>query len=359
MLRSVRLLTALGLTGGLALAGCSSDATRLPTNSSTGLPDTVNASTPQAKTRYPATVTFCGLPLRVTKPPQRTVALDQASAELLLTLGLADRMVGTGGWTDTVLSPVAKDNQSVPRLSRETPTMSAVLAKKPDLVTASFAESLSAETGGTLRQYAAKKVPVYLSSTGCQGGQNPNGESASGPRKTKFQMKEVYQEVNDLATIHGVPQRGTELVADLTKRLDSVVKADASKKPTVLFWFSGSDEPRVAGGTGPAQFVSDHLGLTNVYGDRKEQWVTASWEEIAKKNPDVIVIASLDRKGEPEEFAPGKISTLMKNSSTARMKAVTQEQFVTVQGADLTPSIRTVDLAEKISVGLYGMGLVK
>ncbi|MEL4505558.1 ABC transporter substrate-binding protein [Luteococcus sp. H138] len=356
MFRSIRVSAAMGLLGSLVLAGCS---TSRPTTTSTPDPlPTTASSQPSLKPSFPLTITNCGRQLRFDRAPQRTVALSQASAETLLSLGLEAQVAGTAGWTDDVLTPVAKVNKTVPRISRETPKMPAVLAKKPDLVTASFTEALTEERAGSPSQYAARKVPSYISPTGCAAGGDPNDSSAKGARKTKFQMKEVYQEINDLARIHGVPQRGADLVTDLDKRLASVVKASPSRKPTVVFWFSGIEEPRVAGGTGTAQFVSDHLGLTNMYADRKEQWAEVTWEDVARKNPDIIVIASLDRKDEPAEYAPGKISTLVKNPTTATMKAVKQEQYITVQGVELSPSLRTVDLAEKMSTGLFQLGLV-
>ena len=49
-----------------------------------------------AATHYPLTLPNCGAPVTVQAAPQRAVSLGQASTEILLSLGLAPRMVGTG-----------------------------------------------------------------------------------------------------------------------------------------------------------------------------------------------------------------------------------------------------------------------
>ena len=44
---------------------------------------------------YPVTVDNCGTEVTVSGPPQRIVTIKSTSTELVLSLGLADRLVGT------------------------------------------------------------------------------------------------------------------------------------------------------------------------------------------------------------------------------------------------------------------------
>lgn len=49
----------------------------------------------QAATTYPFTLENCGEQITIAEAPQRAVSIGQNSSEILLMLGLADRMVGT------------------------------------------------------------------------------------------------------------------------------------------------------------------------------------------------------------------------------------------------------------------------
>ena len=94
-------LAALGAVSILLVSGCST------------------ASTPDASTdtsgNYPLTIENCGRDVVVDAPPQRAVSLNQSSTEILLSLGLADRMVGTATWTLLPLPGTARLGHPVMR----------------------------------------------------------------------------------------------------------------------------------------------------------------------------------------------------------------------------------------------------
>lgn len=100
----------------------------------------------------------CGVTTTVTAPPQRVVSLNQGSTEILLSLGLADRMVGTATWTDPVRPNLVADNERVPRLADNKPSFEAVLATEPDFVTASFGGTLG--PGGVAERAQFEKLGV-------------------------------------------------------------------------------------------------------------------------------------------------------------------------------------------------------
>src|SRR5690606_4127311 len=49
-----------------------------------------------AATTYPLTLDNCGMTLTLERAPERVVAIKSTAIELLLSLGLADRLIGTG-----------------------------------------------------------------------------------------------------------------------------------------------------------------------------------------------------------------------------------------------------------------------
>lgn len=260
-------------------------------------------------------------------------------------------MVGTGTWTDPVLPALEADNEKVERLADNAPSLEAVVAKEPDFVSASFPSTLSDKTVASREKFESLGVPVYLAPNQC-GKENNNAAP-----EENFTIDKVYQEIDDLAKIHGVPDKGEELTTELRKRLESAVAQKPGQPVTVLFWFANAEAPYVAGGSGASQFVTDQLGLTNVYADQRDEWPQVSWEDVAAKNPDIIVMGDLTRKSQTAETAEAKIEHLRSNPVTAEMGAVKNNRFVKVAGGDMNPSIRTVDLAEKLVAGIEEFGL--
>ncbi len=110
------------VTAAALLAGC---------GASEVVPEASASSTGEGATAYPLTLQNCGREITVDKAPSRVVSLDQDSTEILLSLGLQDRMVGTASWTDPVLDTLADANAAVPRLSDNAPSYESFSAPTP------------------------------------------------------------------------------------------------------------------------------------------------------------------------------------------------------------------------------------
>ncbi len=108
--RALARLTATAVTGLVlvALTGC---------GASEEVPAASVAEAGEGSTTYPLTLSNCGHDVTVDQAPSRVVSLDQDSTEILLSLGLQDRMVGTASWTDPVRESLADANAQVPRLA--------------------------------------------------------------------------------------------------------------------------------------------------------------------------------------------------------------------------------------------------
>ena len=147
-LRPARLFVAgLDLTLAASLAGCSFKASEEP-----------GATSAPTADGFPMTITNCGRTSTPEEPPQRVVSLNQGSTEILLSLGLEDRMVGTATWTDPVLESLAEANESVPRPADQAPSKENLLDAAPDFVTASFSNTFG--TGGVITPDELTKLGV-------------------------------------------------------------------------------------------------------------------------------------------------------------------------------------------------------
>lgn len=162
----------------LSLSGCSS-----PVSTQPDATDTNSA--------YPLTVSNCGQDVVIDAPPKRAVSLNQGSTEILLSLGLADRMVGTATWTDPVRDNLASENEKVPRLADNNPSFEAVLDTEPDFVSASFGGTLGPGGVAERSQFEQLGVPNYLSPTDCNG-KNDDSVNSDGTRTSPLVIDTVY-----------------------------------------------------------------------------------------------------------------------------------------------------------------------
>jgi iron complex transport system substrate-binding protein len=333
------LLTALSLATGV-LPGCSLRGAESP---------------PQADaTHYPLTLENCGVAVTINRPPQRVASLYQASTEILLSLGLADRIVGTSTWFDPVLPALAEDNAAVPRLADNDPSLETVLAAEPELVTSASAHTFTPAVVAERSRLAQLGVATYQSPSVCTGAR-VDGETVT--RTGPLTFDTLFEEVTQLAQIFDVPDRGAQLVDDLQRRL-----AKASLEPvpgtTVAYWFSGLRTPYMAGCCSAPGLYTAELGLTNVFADASEDWPEVSWEAVAARDPEVLVLADLNRRRIDGDALDSKIEFLESNPVTRQMTAVRNKRYVVLTGSELDPGIRQVQAVEKIAAGLESFGLV-
>ncbi|WP_033342122.1 ABC transporter substrate-binding protein [Catenuloplanes japonicus] len=285
--------------------------------------------------------TSCGLPLTVAAPPQRALAMEQNATEILLTLGLADRMAGTSYQTDPVLPALKTGYDAVPVLAKLYPNRESVLAAKPDFVYSTFTSAYAPDAAGPRADLRQLGVPAYLSRFACE-------DPATGESAVTFDG--ILAEVTEIAGIFGVADRGAQVVADQQQRLAAT--ENTGKKDTDLLWYySGTSTPYVAGQNGVPAAIGAHLGVGNAYGDAAQTWPAGSWEEIAQRNPDVIVLADLTRGGDGDS-AQSKMDFLRANPVTRELDAVRDNRFITVAGSSMDPSIRSVTAAEQVAAGL-------
>ncbi len=343
--RRTRLFSLLGLVcclvAGLTACGGAADTA-----------ETAASGAPQApgRTSYPLTIENCGVEVTFDQAPTRAASLYQASTEILLSLGLADRMVGTSTWFDPVLPQLAADNAKVPRLADNDPSLEAVLATEPDLVTSASAHTFTPAVVAERSRFAQLGIPTYQSPSVCTGA-TVEGETVT--RTEPLGIETLFQEITELARIFDVQERGARLVDELRGRLAAATaKLNATSEPTVAFWFSGIKTPYMAGCCSAPGMYAREVGARNVFADEREDWPEISWEAVVASDPDVLVLADLSRQRIDGDALTTKIEFLESNPATNRMRAVQDKRYVVMTGSELDPGIREIDAIEKLANGL-------
>ncbi|MBF4567678.1 ABC transporter substrate-binding protein [Plantibacter sp. VKM Ac-2880] len=303
------------------------------------------AAAGQGATEYPLTLDNCGTEVTIDAAPQRVVSLDQNSTEILLSLGLEDRIVGTASWTDPVLDSLADANTDVPRLADNAPTYEVVLGADPDFVTASFGRHFNEGGVAPRERFAETGVASYLSPTDCDNGTSING---GGTRTTPLTIDALYQEITEMGEVFDVSDRAATLVADLQARATKATEGVDFDGTTVAFWFADTKTPYVGGGLGSAALLASTTGLENVFTEATDDWPATTWEDLVDRDPKVLVLGDLQRDRFPGDRLDDKIAFLESDPLTKTMDAVRNQRYIALHGAELNPSIRFVDGLEKI-----------
>ncbi|MEU9532154.1 ABC transporter substrate-binding protein [Streptomyces sp. NPDC048213] len=304
---------------------------------------------------YPVTLKNCGRTVTVDAPLRRAVSVDQGTTEILLSLGLQDRMAATATWTDPVMKGLEKANAGVKRIADNRPSSEKVLDQEPDFVTADFESTLAKGGVAPREQFEKLGVPTYVSPADCTA--KDNTQDGDGVRTGALTMDSVYAEVRDLARAFGVPERGEKLVAELRTRIREATDGIDASGTSVLYWFANSESPYLAGCCGAPGIITRELGAKNAFDDTHDEWPQINWETVADRDPDVLVIGDLTRKSQTAESAAGKIAFLESNPVTKKMDAVRHKRYVLLSGQAMNPTIRTVEGLEQLAAGLREFGL--
>jgi iron complex transport system substrate-binding protein len=283
--------------------------------------------------------------------------------EILLSLGLADKIAGTAVWVGPVLPQYAEANSKIPRLADNDPSFESVVGKEPDLVAAEFEWHVGAQGSvGKREQFSELGINTYIAPTDCVAKVNTDG--GDGVRKELFTMDLVYQEIDELAEIFDVKDRGDALIAALKKReADAVasISGAKSKDLPIVFWFSSkevSGDAFIAGKNSAPAYILKTIGAKNVV-TTEEEWPLVGWETIAQANPAVIVIATMDRRRYAADDPKVKVDFLKKDPVTSQLDAVGNKHFVMMDAQSMNPTIRTIDGIEILAKGIKSFGLAQ
>lgn len=316
-------LPALAAVAALALAACS------PTAS--GETGAEGAPTPSSG-GFPVTLDNCGFETVVEAPPERVVTIKSSTTEMLLALGLGDRIVGSA-FLD---GPVPDSLESVPAVEEpfatEAPGSEATLELEPDLVYAGWESNLTAEAAGDRETLAQLGVATYVSPAACK-------EEGYMPDPLTFDT--VFDEIAEVGSLFDAEDAAAQLVEEQRAALDAIEPDDRGL--TALWWSSGDDTPYVGAGIGAPQMIMDAAGLTNVSADVHDTWTSLGWENVVEADPDVLVL--VDAAWNP---ADAKIETLETNPATREMTAVKEGRYVVVPFPATEAGVRNVDAVASV-----------
>jgi iron complex transport system substrate-binding protein len=212
--------------------------------------------------------------------PKRIVSLSPAITEALYVLGLEEAIVGVTIYCQK--PPRAQKKEKIGTLME--PDMEKIVSLKPDLVLAMTLTS-------------PKEIQKLKN---------------LGLKVVTFQIPQDFSQLCDLflqlGKVVGKENNSKQLIKEAQVRVSEITKkVDSLRKPKVLIQI-GSNPLFVAT---KKYFLNDYIrfaGGTNIFQDGGLGSV--SMEEVIKKNPDIIIIATMGISGENERKAWKRFKTI-------------------------------------------------
>ncbi|MFF2847071.1 ABC transporter substrate-binding protein [Streptomyces sp. NPDC058001] len=284
---------------------------------------------------FPVTVSNCGVKTTYERPPRRAVSLNQHATEVMLALGLEKSVIGTGYLDDAVLPAYRPAYDKIKVLAKEYPSYEALLAAEPDFVYGGFASTFDEKEGRSRDTFTKAGINTRL-----------NGESCASGAVT---MSMVDKEIRDVAKVFGVPERAERQVKALHTTLDGVDGRLDGVDPVKLFVYDSGDKTAfTAGGTGIGNAMIERAGATNLFADVDKAFGDVSFEQVADRAPDVILIYDYG-----DQTVEQKKKFLLTNPALRDVPAIKNERFAVLPLSSTVLGVRVPAAVESLARQLH------
>lgn len=209
--------------------------------------------------------------LTVPYNPQRIAILDMASLDIIDSIGLGDRVVGSAGTTiDYLQKYVPGNSNNIKNLGTiKTADMVELAACEPDII------FIGGRLSASYDEMSKIAPVVYL-----------------GVDAQKGVVKSTGDNAKTIATIFGKEAEVDAKLADFDARINKI-KTQFGGKNAVVGMYSGSNY-NVLGNDGRCSIIGKELGFNNMGVSVGETTAThgneASWETIVKLNPEYMFV---------------------------------------------------------------------
>ena len=283
-------------------------------------------------------VMSCNRTVTFENPPERAISNDVNLTEMMLVLGLADRMVGyTGisGWK-TLDAEMRSGVKELPELSAKYPTKEVLVGADADFFFAGWNYGMKVGGEVTPETLAPFGIKVYELTESCSHIMD----------KDKAGLKDMYADILNLGAIFGVEDRAEALVAGYKSEL---MNFKASLKSIeeglrVFVYDSGEDAPFTAGRYAMPTALIEAAGGTNIMDDFDKSWGTVTWEEVIERDPQVVVIVNYG-----DVTAEQKRDYMMSNPAFKNISAIKNDRFVTLEYVEATPGPRNIKAVKNLA----------
>lgn len=284
-------------------------------------------------------ITNCGETKHFRKP-ERLWVNDGSLIATAIAVGAEDKVSHVSSLHRDKKTLQDKYGDRVDRLNEvneKYPSLEELVAAKPDLYFSGWGYGLSEEKNvlpDTLRNHG---IQTYILTESCRNDQ--------GTRGTMDPWQAVNEDLRNIATLAGDPQKAEQVIADIEERKAKMAQSSTNKK--VFVFDSGTDAIFTSGRLGGPQAIIEAAGGVNATADIENTWTTVGWDKLVSEDPDLI--AFVDYPGQEYEE---KVAVLKNHPAAKNLRAVRNENFINLPYAMWTSGPLNIDASEQLHAKL-------
>lgn len=253
--------------------------------------------------------------------PQRIVSLASPATEMLLALGLEDRIVGYAMQDNEIPEQYKAAFDSLFCITQDwTVSKEMILALEPD-----FMMFWNGSADYDYEFLTANSISTYTMTSDVDGAK----------------IESVYDDFTNMGKIFGKEERAAEIIADMKAKIDPVVQRTDDLAPVSVAYVDAysTDEAAFTAGNALVADIFRAAGGENVMNHTDDSWLNVSWEEMAAADPEWIVIGVYVGVEDADYW----IEFLENHPAMKETNAVQNDRYIIVGLADLTVGERIAD----------------
>lgn len=287
---------------------------------------------------YPVTVENCGRELTFDAPPERVISLWQPPTEMLLALGVENRIIALAGSYAPYPDVFASIVEGIPAIGTAMawPAREVLLAEQPDFVISEGLDSFAYDASlgyATVEEIEASGATVYASAA-C---------NYANPESTPRNIDRVLNDIRTLGTIFGTSERAEELIARMEAQRQTVTDAVQGREPVRVAFYNGGQGPLFVLNSSMWADLLVTAGGESVFDPIAFQ---VGVEEFAAADPEVILMGTY-----PGQSAED-LSTFLQTTFPT-VSAVQNGRLYPIETINVENSIRIMYGLETIAKALH------
>ena len=329
-------VAAAALAAVMLATGCSQTASSVASSVATSseIASSVAESTVSAEeTSYPLTLQIYdadgnAVDMTYDHAPEKVLSTQLSMTELLIKLGLKDKIVGVFDNDNALKGDIADEVASLNSLGdKKSVSKETILATEPDLILGKGPLMFTESSIGTVQSYQELGIPVYTELA-----------SASTDQALDNEIFNVQETANAYAD-------------ELQERIDALmdkVSGQSGEPLKVLFMAGYADGTFVAFNSKMSSCMLNALNAENVL-DKGGNGLTL--ENLVSMNPDIIVYVRADRFGSTDADA---VEQLTSNAVVQEVPAIANQKVIEMDYDDVMDyGARVIDSAETLYNFMY------
>ncbi len=338
-------VAAAALAAVMLATGCSQTASSVASSvaASSEIASSVAESTVSAEeTSYPLTLQIYdadgnAVDMTYDHAPEKVLSTQLSMTELLIKLGLKDKIVGVFDNDNALKGAIADEIASLNSLGdKKSVSKETILATELDLILGKGPLMFTESSIGTVQSYQELGIPVYT-------------ELASA--SIDQSLDNIVEDVRNIGEIFNVQETANSYADELQERIDALmdkVSSQSGEPLKVLFMAGYADGTFVAYNSKMSSCMLNALNAENVL-DKGGNGLTL--ENLVSMNPDIIVYVRADRFGAADADA---VEQLTANAVVQEVPAIANQKVIEMDYDDVMDyGARVIDAAETLYSFMY------